>query len=357
MTVPEPLDAILVVLVRGGMGDVLVSSPVLDALHRRWPSSRIDMLVRAGAADMVAAHPALHDVLTIGNGELDTKEGFRRMLGEVRQRRYGLGMVLWSQASEAWLLWRAGIPVRVGQAGRLTYSWTYTHRVRVRSEHGDSTSHWVECQLDYARAVGAPLDDPSPRLYLRDDARAAAVAAAAAAHLPERYAVLHVGRGTPLTPARIPTAPFAAIGDAVARHLGVPIALTGGAAESEVVAAVAEQMREPHVNMCGRLGVAPLGALLERAVVVVANDSGPMHMAAGTGTPTVGIFAMEKDLPRRWGPWGGEIVRPSSFRCLATCRKETCPSMVCYEDVAPETVVAAVRRALEARETTATQNS
>lgn len=346
MTPSVPPKAILVVLVRGGMGDVLVSSPVLDALRRRWPESRIDMMVRQGAADMVAAHPALNALLVVDEGDLDRRDGFHRWLDEVRSRRYDLGLVLWSRFSEAWLLWRAGIPRRVGQDSRLTYSWMYTHRVRVRSEHGDTTSPWVECQLDYARAVGAELPSPFPRLYLPDGARASLDPILAEAGLGERFAVLHVGRGMPLSPARLPLSPFSAIGDALARELQMPVALTGGPSEIEVVSGVAAAMRERSVVLAGRLTVPQLGALMERATLVVANDSGPMHMAAGVGAPTVGIFGLETDLPQRWGPSGGQIARPTRFRCRPDCRKETCPRMACYEDVTPEMVMVAARRAL-----------
>lgn len=342
----DDTKAILVVLVRGGMGDVLVSSPVLDALRKRWPESRVDMMVRRGAADMVAAHPAVNELLVIEEGELDGRDGFRHWLGEVRARRYDLGLVLWSRFSEAWLLWRAGIPHRVGQDSRLTYSWMYTHRVRVRSEHGDTTSPWVECQLDYARAVGAELAHPFPRLYLPTSARDDIGPVVTDAGLGERFAVLHVGRGMPLSPERLPLPPFAAIGDAMARELQMPVALTGGPSEVDVVSGVAATMKERSVVLAGQLTVPQLGALMERATLVVANDSGPMHMAAGVGTPTVGIFGLETDLPQRWGPWGGQIARPTRFRCRPDCRKETCPRMACYEDVTPDLVMTAARRAL-----------
>jgi len=331
------------------MGDVLVSSPVIDALRHRWPEARIDVLVRKGAADMVASHPEVNELLVADEGELDSRDGFHRWLEEVRRRRYDLGLVLWSRFAEAWLLWRAGVPHRVGQDSRLTYSWMYTHRVPIRSEHGDTTSHWVDCQLDYARAVGADLPEPFPRLFLTDAARTQTAAICAEAGIEGPYAVLHVGRGIPLDREKLPPEPFAAMADAIAREHRLAVVLTGGPSEIDVVTAVAETMHEPCVSLAGRLSVPQLGALLERASLVVANDSGPMHMAAGVGAPTVGIFAMQSDLPRRWGPWRGEIVRPDRFRCSAACRKETCARMTCYEDITPEMVVAATRRALRQR--------
>lgn len=345
------VERILVVHIRGGLGDVLLSTPVLEALRRRYATARIDMMVRSGAVAMVAHHPVPDEVLIVEDGDLDRRRGFSRWLREIRARRYSMGIVLWSRFSEAWLIYRAGIRHRVGQDSRITYSWTYTRRVKVRSEHGDEKSHWVECQLDYARAVGADLDDPFPRLYLGEDARREAVAVLRRRGLQDAdpFVVLHVGRGTPLDCKRLPLAPFSAIADALAGEWNAPVLLTGGESERDAVVGVAEGMRKPAVPLAGQLTVAQLGGVLERATVVVANDSGPMHMAAGLEVPTVGIFAMEKDRPSRWGPLGtgNEVVRPQRFRCRPDCLKETCPRMSCYEDITPDMVVAAARRAVE----------
>lgn len=344
----EGIGRILVVLTRGGMGDVLVSTPVLDALRDAYPEARIDMMVRQGARAMVDGHPALDDVLAVREGDLDAHLPFWTWARQVRERRYDLGVVLWSRLPEAWLLLCSGIRHRVGQTGRLLYSWMYTRRVPVRSERGDDESHWADCQLDYARIVGADVSSPRPRLVLSEQVRAEA-----SALLEERgwppggYTVLHVGRGTPLDRERLPVEPFARLADAMVSREGRPVIFTGSAAEADIIEGVREQMREREsLSLAGRLTVPQMGAVLEGARVVVANDSGPMHMAAALGTPTVGIFAMEKDMPRRWGPVGDRcaVVRPGRFRCRPECTKETCPRMDCYRDILPEMVLEATAR-------------
>ncbi|MBM3462747.1 MAG: glycosyltransferase family 9 protein [Armatimonadetes bacterium] len=338
---------ILVVHARGGMGDVLLSTPVLEALQKRYKVP-LDVLVRSGSAAMVERNPVVSEVMVAEEGDLDHTKTWSRWLNALKKREYSLAVVLWSKFPEASLVYRAGIRHRVGQDSRLMYSWMYTRRVRVRSEHGDTKSHWVECLMDYARAVNAELSDPMPRLFLDDAIRAQAAEILRGAGVDGPYSVLHVGRGTPLE-GRMPTAPFARIGDAMASALGMPVVLTGGSAEIAIVESVASGMRERSVPLAGRLTVAQLGGVLEKAAVAVANDSGPMHMAAALDAPTVGLFAMEKDLPDRWGPRGkrAQLVRPASFRCSEECLKETCPQMVCYEDLAPEVVVEAARKAME----------
>jgi ADP-heptose:LPS heptosyltransferase len=71
---------------------------------------------------------------------------------------------------------------------------------------------------------------------------------------------------------------------------GAAIALPGGPEDAELTRAVAQAMRAPARDLAGRLTLSALVGLLERAAVVVANDSGPLHLASAVGAPTVGIF-------------------------------------------------------------------
>jgi ADP-heptose:LPS heptosyltransferase len=103
-------------------------------------------------------------------------------------------------------------------------------------------------------------------------------------------------------------------------------------------------MESPHAAIAGRTTLMGLAAVLAGSSLVVALDSGPMHIAAALGVPTVGIFALRKDLPDRWRPLGPRValVRPA-YPCPPWHRKETCRSFACYANLSPQSVVAAAR--------------
>jgi ADP-heptose:LPS heptosyltransferase len=86
-------------------------------------------------------------------------------------------------------------------------------------------------------------------------------------------------------------------------------------------------------------------ALAQRASFVVAMDSGPMHIAAAAGAPTVGIFALQSDEPDRWAPLGARtaVVR-ATYPCPPDHRKETCPDFACVRALD----VAGILRAVDA---------
>jgi ADP-heptose:LPS heptosyltransferase len=72
-------------------------------------------------------------------------------------------------------------------------------------------------------------------------------------------------------------------------------------------------------------------------------DSGPMHVAAAVGAPTVGIFALQSDEPDRWAPLGARVasVRPS-YPCPPGHRKETCPDFACVRALDEERILGAL---------------
>lgn len=260
-------------------------------------------------------------------------------------RSFTHAVAFWSTARVASALRRARIPVRVGQARRL-YSWSYTKRVTVRSETGDLTTHWTDVQMDYARAFGATPepDDYTIAIRLRPDDKARAEAVLADASIAEPFAVLHAARGLDLDRVAWPTDRFALIGDAIAAEFDIPVVLTGSAADEPTISRISAAMRGRHALVAGKTDLMALAALLGRAALVVALDSGPMHIAAALGAPTVGIFALRTDLPDRWAPLGPRVavVRPS-YPCPAWHRKENCPDFACYAALSPAVVVDTAR--------------
>jgi ADP-heptose:LPS heptosyltransferase len=82
---------------------------------------------------------------------------------------------------------------------------------------------------------------------------------------------------------------FAAVADFFADR-GATIAINGVAVEAGLVRAVMDKMRHPAVSTCGKLSVSGLCGLLDRAALLISNDSGPLHLALAIGTPSVGIY-------------------------------------------------------------------
>src|SRR5690606_27068846 len=99
-----------------------------------------------------------------------------------------------------------------------------------------------------------------------------------------RLAVLHPGASVPRR--RWPEAHFAAVGRTLLAR-GCTVVLTGTESEHDVTARVRAALGDAAIDLTGRTDIGQLAALLERAALLVCNDTGPSHLAAALRTPSV----------------------------------------------------------------------
>jgi ADP-heptose:LPS heptosyltransferase len=129
---------------------------------------------------------------------------------------------------------------------------------------------------------------------------------------------------------------------------GMFVVLTGSPKESLRLAQAWPPAARPAgvFDAFGRLDLAELGGLLSRAVAVVAASTGPLHLAAALGVPSIGLFVPRKGIDAsRWAPLGARaVVLQSRERCTRRCEATSCR---CIDDLLPPAVAAAIERATQ----------
>ncbi len=325
----------LVICAGGGIGDVLLATPVMRALRARY--GKVVALTTTAHRDVLANDPDLADVWT-------TTPAFADDVRRVRAERFDAAVVTWASFGSSLLPFLARIPVRVGQARR-TYSRLFTRRIVVRSELGDRTTHWTQILLDFARALGCDVADATPVFSVAAAARDALAPKLVAAGIDGPYIVLHPTRGIAAARGRWPVDALGALARALAHAHGAAVAVTGSQGDGPIAERVAEIGGA--VSLAGRTSLAEFAALAAGARAVVAIDSGPMHIAAAVGAPTLGIFALRSDEPLRWAPLGPRTaVLCGTYPCPPSHRKETCPDFACIEALAVPSVLLALDQLL-----------
>jgi ADP-heptose:LPS heptosyltransferase len=328
----------LVICTGGGIGDVLLATPVMRAMREGFGS--VVALTAPAHRDVLGSNPDLAQVWT-------DDESFSRQVARIAQARFAAAVVTWATPRSAALPFAARVPLRAGQARRL-YSPLFTQRVVVRSELGDRTTHWTQILLDYARALGCDTPDATPRFVVSPNARASLERTLVTASVQEPYVVLHPTRGIAAAHERWPTTRLAELARELASEYAVRVVVTGAAGDREIAERVATAGGA--VSLAGRTSLAEFGALAEGALAVVAMDSGPMHVAAAVGAPTLGIFALQSDEPDRWAPLGPHVgVLRATYPCPPAHRKETCPDFACVAALEVPRVLAALGGVLRAK--------
>jgi ADP-heptose:LPS heptosyltransferase len=331
--VRRPLDdepqSIAVVRLRTGLGDLLCTVPALRALRARLPEVRVALITFAEMRDVVDRMRPWVDELMSFPGHPGIPERPVRwseiapFYAAARTRRFDLALQMYGANPAA-----NEVTERLG-ARRTGGFFVPGTRDPDRSTHVayPGHEHEVRRHLTLMRHLGAdPPVDSRAREALSFPRRAAdrthASRLAAASGLETPYALIHPGATSPSR--RWAPERFAAVGDALRRR-GLQIGIVGTGVERPLALAVLRAMRAPAVDLCGRTGLGALAALLADARLLVGNDSGPAHLAAAVGTPSVTLF-LSGD-PVRWA-YGSRRHRVA--RVQVECNP--CPHLRCPID-------------------------
>lgn len=300
-------------------GDVLLAAPVLSVLKAHAPAIEIDALVYDDTAPMLAGHPALARLHTVGRGwralsALERLRQEKRLFGALRARRYDLLLHLSEQPRGAWLARMLGARYTVGPVDRTRGGWwpsSFTHLYPlVRNRHH------VEVNLDALRRIGV-----QPGLAERKVVFVPGAAAEERVRDLVTEPFVHIHPASRWRFKCWPAERNAALADRLAAE-GHRVVLTSAPDETRFIDEIVERMTSQPVNLAGKLAIKELGALIARAKLFIGVDSMPMHLAAAMGVPTVALFGPSSEIV--WGPWNVEQRVVTTTHSCRPCGVDGC---------------------------------
>jgi heptosyltransferase I len=322
---PEPRPQALIVKT-SSLGDLFHAMPAALSLCRGL-SADLDWVVNEEYADLLRGFEAIRTVIPFPRRRF--RHGAPAFLDALRRTPYDLVVDLQGLQRSALISRFARARRRIGPSFCREGAGVWFREI---AGPKNKRRHAVEECLDTIRYLGLPvLDEPLPLAYP--------------------------------APAPLPGQPFVAVApasrwptknwppDAAAEALrsilectGASAVLVGGPAESEVCAEIVARLGRPAVSLAGRTSLVQLAGLLASADLLIAVDSGPVHVAAALGTPVLGLYGITD--PARTGPWGygHRVIRaegaPSDPRLFRVVNERTLSVMrgICPERVAEEAV-------------------
>lgn len=327
-------DQVRRLLIRGTnwVGDSVMAIPALREVRRLLPRAHITLLVLPWVGDIYQGSPWVDTVwLYDRQGRHAGTAGRLRLVRELARGGFEAALLL-QNAFEAALLTRlAGIPLRAGyrRDGR---GWLLTHAVSVdpRLKERHQTCYYldlVERLAGRERSLEAPSPAPektTPELPLQPEARALARRRLEQEGVRFRGKVVGVHPGAAFGSAkRWLGERYAQVLDRLIRTQGVEAILFGSPQERPIAESICRRMAARPLVLSGRTRLSELIAMIACCDLFLTNDSGPMHLAAALGTPTLALFGSTDQVAT--GPLGpGAVVLNKNVEC-SPCLLRECP--------------------------------
>lgn len=312
-----------ILLVRpDGIGDEILCLPVAAELRRRMPAARLIFLSSTYAAPVLEHHTDLDEVLKITG-----RETFRELVN-IFKRGFDVAVFLKPFRRLITAAWFAKVPIRVGTG----YRWySFMLNRRVYEHRKDFSKHESIYNVRLLSGLGLTADEAvNPVLFLTNDEQEWA-----RSYLGEKKS-----RRILVHPCGFSSRPWKAeyFRELVFHlpSLGYEVLITGSAKEHErfITETNIRKWPEKVRNLMGKLTIRQVMAVIRESDVVISLATGPMHIAAAFGIPTVSIFDPRRNnSPTRWRPLGkGVILRPGVPTC-GKCIYEKCTHWDCMDRI------------------------
>jgi heptosyltransferase-2 len=314
------------------LGDVILALPVWQTLKERFRHHRITAIVTDYTAPVLENLDYIDDVYTLRN--LDAEE-LSRAGNWLKATDCRMAVILQPSWKAALVPYSAGVPTRVGFANRLqallVNRWIYQRRSR-------SGRHEVDLNLAMLAPLGIHRRKMIPRLK---------VSATELAYARNQAKQLLGGNYTPFVVIH-PGSGGSSLGWSKSRFLELTRLLSRN---TNVVVSGKDRYEVEYISqnidvaLFAERNLREFISLLALAGVFISVDTGPMHIAAALGVPTVSIFSpLVSTSPERWGPLGNRaiVLKPAGEKCNR-CLAENCLRYPCTDEISPQEVANAAK--------------
>jgi heptosyltransferase II len=343
---PQPAFSNILIRVPNWLGDTMMATPAVGAVKAAFPKTKVSILAKTVFQDFWKAFPGVDQVFSVEKG----LGGFWRTASEIRKQEFDAALMLPTSFSSAFLFFAAEIPVRIGWGGE-GRDLFLTHVV----PHPEPRQrHLVWEYLELVReGFERPLKPHRFRLAspLPAEAREGSRRLFKMAGVKDKQGLVAFSPGATYGPAkRWPLPYWRELVQRLLKERGESILVLGGLEEEKYLQGLAEgfssQQRGRLHWLVGKTTPLILASILSRCKVLVTNDTGPMHVAAAVGTPTVALFGSTS--PAWTRPFGiGHEVIYHRVEC-SPCFQKSCPiGYICLHGISVNEVFQKVQKKLQ----------
>ena len=306
----------IVIIELAHLGDLLVTTPALRLLRKRFPRAQITVVVSPWSKGVITKNPDIDEVILYRASWFDRIEKKRFSLKEtlsfirtLRRGDFDLGIDMRCDVRVILLLWLGRVRYRVGYGftgGGFLLSQVVPFDVKKRQDR-----HQIDHNINLVKAIGPgrKIDSVDKRmaLYFSSADKRYIEEYLKANSITEKDFLIAIHLGTGLPSKSWPVEKFDLLVDKILEKYKVKIILVGGPQEVHLGEKVASSKDANVVNSIGRTSIKQLAALLKRCRLFIGGDSGLMHIASAAEIPIVAIWSGQAK-PSLWRPLSEEDI-------------------------------------------------
>jgi len=285
------------------LGDVTHAVPVLRAIQKKWPSTRVTWICATTVHPLLSA---LDGVRFIVINKKSGWRGYRQLRRELGGERFDI--MLQMQTSSRANITGACVKADIKLGWDKNRARDFHRLFMTHSIPETSYEHQVQGHLSFARTIGLDAIEPEWNFPVSEEA-----AGFVRSVIPERNRILLISPCSSHKSLNWCVDSYTTVANYAVNQLDMTVVLSGGPSELElsIGKAIEGSIDKQVINLIGKLSLPQLIALLQRADLVLTPDSGPAHMANAVGTPVIGLHACTWS--RRSGPYNSQDLCVDKF--------------------------------------------
>ncbi|MBN2010375.1 lipopolysaccharide heptosyltransferase II [candidate division KSB1 bacterium] len=331
------------------IGDIILATPLFEAVHQSCPNATIDFLCTPAAANIVETNPYINRIITYDKH--DKQKGLFQLLKlvfQLRKENYDIAFVPHRSFRSAMLIWLTRIPLRIGfntSEGRMLF----THLVNYQKN-----SHEVERNFAFLTVLNSPIHYTTPVILPNTDDAELVTKWLSEQPFSQENTCIAIAPGSVWQTKRWPPEKFIRVIEMLHNlRPTLQFILIGGEKDEALCDFIQERVEFPLVNAAALFTLRQSAELLKKCTLLLTNDSAPTHLGVAVKIPVITLFGPTipefgfapygkgnqiVEIPdlycRPCGIHGGKICPEKHFRCMMDIEPElVVQKILSYEDI------------------------
>jgi lipopolysaccharide heptosyltransferase II len=308
------------------LGDLILAMPFVDTFKNSYPNCQVDVISSLYASPILENKDTINKIIKVQKDQLLSNKLYKKdLLQRIKKENYKAVIILFPDRQMSRLFFKAEIPIRIGTAGRF-HSIFFSHLLM--HSRKKNIKHESTYNLDFMQFFREGNLVLIPKVNLREKELLNAKKILESSGVSEKFILIHPGSGGSAESWSFEN--FIKL-YGILKKEEIDLVITGSEAEGNKVDQIADEMNLDVKKITGETDLRTLAAVLSLAEVVIANSTGPLHLATAVGTKVVGLYPRKSAMsPVRWGPLGEnhQIIQPDREECQCPTKQCNCMDLI-----------------------------